>query len=64
MLTFPTLEEEWERIKKMEEKGIDLFHPYKSEESCKDCSNCISVCEKRYGMDLTVKTQQNKSFTL
>ena len=55
-MTFPTIEEEWEQIKKMEKEGIDLLHPYKSEEQCKDCTKCISVCPKRYDMDLTVKS--------
>ena len=48
-----TLEEEWEYYKRLEREGINHFEY--AEEPCKDCTNCISVCEKRKGIDTTIK---------
>ena len=48
-----TLEEEWEYYKGLEREGINPFEY--AGEPCKDCTNCISVCEKRKSAGTTVK---------
>lgn len=48
-----TLEEEWEYYKRLEREGINPFEY--AGEPCKDCTNCISVCEKRKNVDTTIK---------
>ena len=47
-----TLEEEWEYYKELEREGINPFEY--AGEPCKDCTKCISVCEKRKSADTTV----------
>ena len=48
-----TLEETWEYYKRLEREDINPFKY--TGEPCKDCTNCISVCEKRKSTDTTIK---------
>ena len=48
-----TFEEQYEFYKKLEREGINPFEY--AGEPCKDCTNCISVCEKRKNAGTTVK---------
>lgn len=50
-----TLEEVWEYYKRFEREGINPLY-YDAGEPCKDCTNCISVCERRKSTDITIKS--------